>query len=106
MNLQINRKMKSKFILFILLCILIFTTQCKPYNISRYQAKRIALDTIKKIKTEYDLSITTRKKAYQVIQGDTVWIVRNHIVKSRRGGGFSVIIRKKDGTIIEAIGYK
>jgi hypothetical protein len=82
---------------FLLILTIALFAQCNPKYISRYQAKRIALDTL-------DKTNTVVKRVSVDLKNDTIWVVSTSSFKkpnSGFGGITKVMINARDGKVLK-----
>lgn len=81
---------------FVILLI-VFFVQCRPNYINRYEAKKMAMDTLY---NKFGKELINDNKPYHVFNQDSVWVIKSYKKNPRKGMTYVVEIIKKDGKII------
>jgi hypothetical protein len=101
MNQKITQIINMNVIVrFLYIFLLLFFTQCHPNHVTRYEAKKIAIDTLKKMNETDFHSINVNRK------NDTLWLVNVKLLKRNAGYGgiLRVLIDNRDGKVLKC-GY-
>ena len=91
-----NKIMKKLAKILVVFLIMLFV-QCRPNYINRYEAKKIALDTLYH---KFGKELIINNKPYQVYNKDSVWVIKSFKKRPCKGVTFVVEIIKKEGKIV------